>query len=55
MNIITILIIIIAVGSIIGAILLIKQSANKFELNEEQQRKVAQRKIEQQEKDQEMK
>ncbi|MEH6597015.1 MAG: DUF2897 family protein [Colwellia polaris] len=55
MSITTIFIIVIAVGSVIAGILLIKQSARKFELSEEQQQKVAQRKEEQLQKDQEQK
>lgn len=52
MGITTILIIIIAVGSVIAGLLLIKQSARKFELSEEQQHKVNIRKDEQLKKDQ---
>lgn len=51
MSITTILIIVIAVGSVVAGILLIKQSARKFELSEEQKQKVALRKDEQLEKD----
>ncbi len=49
----TALIIVIAVGSVIAGLLLIKQSASKFELSDEQQDKVAKRKSEQLKKDQE--
>ncbi|ASP48866.1 DUF2897 family protein [Cognaticolwellia beringensis] len=49
----TILIIVIAVGSVIAGILLIKQSARKFELSDEQQNKVETRKAEQVKKDKE--
>jgi len=49
----TILIIVIAVGSVIAGILLIKQSARKFELSAAQQEKVNNRKAEQLKKDQE--
>tara|TARA_R110000744_G_scaffold68920_11_gene140110 strand:+ start:2998 stop:3165 length:168 start_codon:yes stop_codon:yes gene_type:complete len=49
----TILIIVIAVGSVIAGILLIKQSARKFELSDEQQNKVETRKAEQAKKDKE--
>ncbi|WP_081180539.1 DUF2897 family protein [Colwellia sp. PAMC 21821] len=47
----TIIIIVIAVGSVIAGILLIKQSARKFELSDEQQNKVETRKAEQVKKD----
>ena len=47
----TIIIIVIAVGSVIAGILLIKQSASKFELSDEQQNKVEKRKAEQVKKD----
>ena len=47
----TILIIVIAVGSVFAGILLLKQSASKFELTEEQQQKIKEREAEQQEKD----
>jgi hypothetical protein len=46
-----IIIIIIALGTIVAAILLIKQSASKFELSSEQQEKVDLRKAEQVKKD----
>jgi len=49
----TVLIIVIAVGSVIAGLLLIKQSARKFELSDEQQEKVTNRKAEQLKKDQE--
>lgn len=55
MNITTIFIIVIAVGSVIAGILLIKQSARKFELSQEQQQKVDLRKAEQLQKDQQQK
>ena len=48
----TIIIIVIAVGSVIAGILLLKQSAKKFELTEQQQQRVESRKAEQLEKDQ---
>ena len=48
----TIIIIVIAVGSVIAGILLLKQSAKKFELTQEQQQRVESRKAEQLEKDQ---
>ncbi len=48
----TVLIIVIAVGSVIAGLLLIKQSASKFELSDEQQDNVAKRKAEQLKKDQ---
>ncbi|TWX73415.1 DUF2897 family protein [Colwellia sp. C1TZA3] len=48
-----ILILVVAVGSVIAGILLIKQSARKFELSDEQQNKVDSRKAEQLKKDQE--
>ena len=48
----TIIIIVIAVGSVIAGILLLKQSAKKFELTQEQQQRVDIRKAEQLEKDQ---
>ena len=51
MSLTTLFIIVIAVGSVIAGLLLIKQSARKFELSEEQQKKVAERKAEQEEKD----
>jgi hypothetical protein len=47
----TILIIVIAVGSIFAGILLLKQSASKFKLTDEQQQKVKEREAEQLEKD----
>ncbi|MBA6342002.1 DUF2897 family protein [Colwellia sp. MB02u-10] len=47
------LILIVAVGSVIAGILLIKQSASKFELSDEQKNKVDSRKAEQLKKDQE--
>ena len=47
----TILIIVIAVGSVFAGILLLKQSASKFELTDEQQQKIKEREVEQQEKD----
>lgn len=53
MSITTIIIIVIAVGSVFAGILLIKQSASKFELSDEQQDKVDSRKTEQLKKDQE--
>ena len=53
MTITTIFIIVIAVGSVIAGILLIKQSASKFELSDEQKNKVESRKAEQIIKDQE--
>ncbi len=46
-------IIVIALGSVIAGILLLKQSAKKFKLTDEQQKKVASRKAEQLKKDQE--
>ncbi|MGB2741899.1 MAG: DUF2897 family protein [Cognaticolwellia sp.] len=46
-----IIIIIIALGTIVAAVLLIKQSASKFELSNEQQEKVDLRKAEQVKKD----
>ena len=49
----TVLIIIIAVGSVIAGTLLIKQSASKFELSKAQQDKVERRKAQQLEKDKE--
>jgi len=55
MTITTIFIIIIAVASVIAGILLVKQSASKFELSEEQQKKVDTRKDEQLKKDHEQK
>ncbi|AWB58376.1 MULTISPECIES: DUF2897 family protein [unclassified Colwellia] len=55
MSITTIFIIVIAVGSVIAGLLLIKQSARKFELSKEQQHKVDIRKDEQLQKDEEQK
>ena len=46
-------IIVLAIGSVAGGILLIKQSATKFELTDEQQRNVNKRKAEQDKKDKE--
>jgi hypothetical protein len=46
-------IIVIALGSVFAGILLLKQSAKKFKLTDEQQKKVAARKAEQLKKDQE--
>jgi uncharacterized membrane protein YciS (DUF1049 family) len=53
MTISMVFIIVIALGSVIAGILLLKQSAKKFELSDEQQKKVAARKTEQLKKDQE--
>lgn len=53
MTLTTIFIIIIAVCSVFAGILLIKQSAKKFELSDEQQEKVDIRKAEQLKKDKE--
>ena len=47
----TILIIVIAVGSVFAGVLLLKQSASKFELTDEQQQKVKDREAEQRKKD----
>jgi len=55
MTVTIILIIVIAVGSVIAGILLLKQSASKFELSDKQQEKVERRKAEQLKKDQEQK
>ena len=52
MTLTTIFIIVIAVGSVIAGILLLKQSAKKFELSDEQREKVKARAAEQAEKDQ---
>ncbi len=49
----TILIIVIAVGSVFAGILLLKQSASKFELTDEQQQKIKAREAEQLDKDHE--
>jgi hypothetical protein len=49
----TILVIVIAVGSVFAGILLLKQSASKFELTDEQQQKIKDREIEQLNKDHE--
>lgn len=43
MNWLTIAIIVIALGTIVSAVLLVKQSARKFELSEEQLKKINQR------------
>ena len=51
MSLTTIIIIVIAVGSVFAGILLLKQSAKKFELTQEQQQQVNARKAEQLEKD----
>ncbi|WP_085297779.1 DUF2897 family protein [Cognaticolwellia mytili] len=48
----TILVIVIAVGSVFAGILLLKQSASKFELTDEQQQKIRDREIEQLDRDQ---
>jgi len=53
MTLTTIFIIVIAVGSVFAGILLLKQSASKFELSDDQQDKVDARKAEQLKKDQE--
>lgn len=47
-------IIVLAIGSVAGGILLIKQSATKFELTDEQQRNINKRKAEQDKKDQDL-
>lgn len=47
-----IFIIVIALGLIIGGIMVLKKSAKKFNLNEEQLQRIKQRSKEQQEKDQ---
>lgn len=54
MTITTIFIIIIAVCSVFAGVLLVKQSAKKFELSSEQEEKVKVRKAEQLKKDQEL-
>lgn len=51
MNLTILFIIVIAVGSVVAGILLIKQSASKFELSDEQKEKVDSRKEEQLKKD----
>jgi len=53
MSLTTIFIIVIAVGSVFAGILLIKQSASKFNLSADQKDKVENRKAEQLKKDQE--
>lgn len=55
MTLATIFIIIVALGSVIAGILLLKQSAGKFKLSEEQQQKIKAREAEQVKKDQEQK
>jgi len=47
-------IIIIALGIIVGGIMVLKKSARKFNLNEEQLHRIKQRSKEQQDKDQKM-
>lgn len=51
MTLTTLLIIVITVGSVIAGILLLKQSARKFNLTNEQQKKIDARKAEQLKKD----
>jgi hypothetical protein len=51
MTLTTILIIAVAIGSVIAGIILIKQSAAKFHLTQEQQKKVDERKVQQNQKD----
>jgi len=49
-----IFIIVIALGIIVGGIMVLKKSAKKFNLNEEQLQRIKQRAKEQQDKDQEI-
>ncbi|SEK32224.1 Protein of unknown function [Colwellia chukchiensis] len=49
------LILVIVIGSVVAGILLIKQSARKFKLSEQQQAEVERRKAEQLKKDQQQK
>lgn len=51
----TVLIIVIAVGSVVAGILLLKQSASKFELTDEQQQNIKAREAEQLDKDRDKK
>lgn len=55
MTITILLIIVVAVGSVIAGVLLLKQSARKLELTNEQKQRIAAREAEQLKKDQEQK